>query len=72
MASFSRDLHEFCAVLMGEIGRLSDRVKDLEKHVDERNGVIDQLTDEPHQSRGRLWLFKTAWGRPKLTPSCHT
>ena len=41
MASLSRELHEFRETLMAEISRLSERVGDLEKHVEERDGLID-------------------------------
>ena len=46
MASFSRDLYEIRETLMEEIRKLRDRVKDLEKRLEERDGVIDQLTDD--------------------------
>ena len=49
--SLLRDLHEFRACLSAEIEKLSDRVKDLERHVEEKDGTIDQLTDELRQSR---------------------
>lgn len=49
--SLLRDLHEFRASLSSEIEKLNDRVKDLERHVEEKDGTIDQLTDELHQSR---------------------
>ena len=51
MASLSRELHEFRETLMAEISRLSERVGDLEKHVEERDGLIDQLSEELQQSR---------------------
>ena len=49
--SLLRDLHEFRAGLSAEIVKLSDRVKDLERHVEERDGTIDELTEELQQSR---------------------
>ena len=49
--SLLRDLHEFRACLSDEIEKLSDRVKDLERHVEEKDGTIDQLSDELPQSR---------------------
>ncbi|KAF0298595.1 hypothetical protein FJT64_004048 [Amphibalanus amphitrite] len=49
--SLSRDLHEFRETLMTEIDKLNERVKDLEKHVEERDGVIAELQDELHHSR---------------------
>ncbi|KAF0310578.1 hypothetical protein FJT64_018444 [Amphibalanus amphitrite] len=49
--SLLRDLHEFRACLSAEIEKLSDRVKDLERHVEEKDGTIDQLSDNLRQSR---------------------
>ncbi|KAF0302330.1 hypothetical protein FJT64_025580 [Amphibalanus amphitrite] len=49
--SLSRDLHEFRETLATEIDRLNERVRDLEKHVEERDGVIAELQDELHQSK---------------------
>ena len=51
MASLSRELHEFRETLMVEISKLSQRVGDLERHVEERDGLIDQLSEELQQSR---------------------
>ena len=49
--SLLRDLHEFRASLSAEIEKLGDRLKDLERHVEDRDGTIDQLTEELDQSR---------------------
>ena len=49
--SLLRDLHEIRASLSAEIEKLGDRVKDLERHVEDRDGTIDQLTEELDQSR---------------------
>ena len=51
MVSLSRELHEFRETLSAEIVRLSERVKDLEQHVEERDGVISQLNKELRQSK---------------------
>ncbi|KAF0297227.1 hypothetical protein FJT64_005301 [Amphibalanus amphitrite] len=59
MASLSRDLHEFRETLSAEIARLNDRVRDLERHVEERDGVISDLTDELHQSRTEVAALQT-------------
>ena len=54
MASLSRDLHEFRETLSAKIAELDDRVRDLERHVEERDGVIADLTDELHRSRSEV------------------
>ena len=59
MASLSRELHEFRETLMAEISKLNDRVKDLEQHIEERDGVIDQLTEDLHQSRNEVSALQT-------------
>ena len=59
MASLSRELHEFRETLMEKINRLNDRVKDLEQHVEERDGVIDQLTEKLHQSQSEVSALQT-------------
>ncbi|KAF0288414.1 hypothetical protein FJT64_013194 [Amphibalanus amphitrite] len=54
MAAFSRELHDFRSSLTAEIEKLNDRVKDLEQHVEERDGIIDQLSEELRQSRSEV------------------
>ena len=54
MASLSRDLHEFRETLSAKIAQLDGRVRDLERHVEERDGVIADLTDELRQSRSEV------------------
>ena len=49
--SLSRDLQEFRERMTAEIDKLFGRVKDLEQHVEERDIVIDRLTDELRHSR---------------------
>ena len=49
MASLSRELHEFRETLMAEINRLSEQVSNLKSHVEERDGLIDQLSGELQQ-----------------------
>ena len=51
MVSISRDLHECKTTLTAEIGRLGERLRDLERHVEERDVVIAELTDELRHSR---------------------
>ena len=54
MVSFSKDLHDFRETLASEVDRLHERVKDLERHVEERDGLIDQLTDDLRRSRDEV------------------
>ena len=57
--SLSRDLHEFRETLATEIEKLSERVRDLERHVEERDCVIAELTDELQQSRKEARMLET-------------
>ena len=57
--SISRDLHEFREALSAEIEKLHSRVRDLEKHIEERDVVIDDLTSELHQSRKEIVALQT-------------
>ena len=59
MASFSRELHEFRESLTQEISKLNDRVRDLERHVEERDGVIDRLTDDLRHSQAEVTALQT-------------
>ena len=59
VASFSRELHEFRESLTAEIDKLNERVRDLERHVEVRDGVIDQLTDDLRQSRAEITVLQT-------------
>ncbi|KAF0300011.1 hypothetical protein FJT64_027393 [Amphibalanus amphitrite] len=59
VASFSRELHEFRESLTAEIDKLNERVRDLERHVEVRDGVIDQLTDDLRQSRADITALQT-------------
>ena len=43
-ASISRDLHEFRELFAAEISALNDRVRDLERHVEERDSEVAELT----------------------------
>ena len=45
-SSISKDLHEFRGLISTELGALNDRVRDLERHVEERDGEIAELTSE--------------------------
>ena len=47
----SRDFHELRVTLKAEIDKLSGRVRDLEVHVEERDSLISELTEELRQSR---------------------
>ena len=57
--SLSRDLHEFRETLTTEIDKLNQRVKDLERHVEEKDCVIAELTDELQQSRKEVCALET-------------
>ena len=57
--SISRDLHEFREALSAEIEKLHSRVRDLEKHIEERDVIIDDLTGELHQSRKEIVALQT-------------
>ena len=59
MLSLSRDLHEFRETLSAEITQLNERLRELERHVEERDGVIDELTDELRQSREEVSALQT-------------
>ena len=50
-SSLSRELHEFRERMSAQIERLVGRVRDLEQHVEQRDGVIDRLTEDLRQSR---------------------
>ena len=51
MVSLSRELHEFRETVTAEVEKLNNRVKDLERHVEERDSLIDQLSGELSQSK---------------------
>lgn len=57
--SLSRDLHEFREVLTAEISKLNDRLRDLERHVEEKDSVISELTNDLHQSRREVSALQT-------------
>ena len=57
--SLSRDLHEFRERMSAQIEKLLGRVTDLEQHVEERDGVIDRLTDQLRQSRDEVSSLQT-------------
>ena len=59
MASFSQELHEFRASLTAELEKLNERVRDLERHVEERDNVIEQLSDDLRQSRAEILALQT-------------
>ena len=59
MASFSRELHEFRASLTAELDKLNERVRTLERHVEERDDVIEQLRDDLCQSRTEIITLQT-------------
>ncbi|KAF0310934.1 hypothetical protein FJT64_001866 [Amphibalanus amphitrite] len=59
MSSLSQELHEFRESLSTEISRLQDRVKDLETHVEERDSVITELSDELKRSRAEVSALQT-------------
>ena len=54
MTALSRELHEFRELFMAEITRVNDRLRDLEQHVEERDNVIADLTDELRQSKTQV------------------
>ena len=45
-SSISKDLHEFRELIMTELGALTDRVRDLERHVEERDLEVEKLTTD--------------------------
>lgn len=57
--SLSRDLHEFRQTLTAEIDKLNERVRDLERHVEDRDNVIDQLTGELRRSTEEVSALQT-------------
>ena len=59
MASLSQNLHEFRETLSAEIARLNDRLTDLERHVEERDATILELTDELRQSKSEVSALQT-------------
>ena len=59
MSLMSRELHEFRERLSADIEKLNDRVHDLERHVEERDGLIDRLSDELRQSRKDISALQT-------------
>ena len=59
MASFSRELHEFRESLSAEIAKLNERVRDLEQHTEEKDCIIDKLTDDLQQSRAEVAALQT-------------
>ena len=53
-SAISRELHEFRLSFREEFEALNNRMKDLEQHVEERDGVIDTLNRELGQSRSEV------------------
>ena len=58
-AFLSRELHELRVSLTAELDKLNGRVKDLERHVEERDNVIEQLSDDLRQSRAEVSALQT-------------
>ena len=50
-SSLSRDLHAFSERMTAQFDKLFGRVRDLEQHVEERDGEIDRLSGELSESR---------------------
>lgn len=59
MLSLSRDLHDFRETLSAEVSRLGERLRDLERHVEEKDCMIDELTDELRQSKEEVSALRT-------------
>ena len=54
ITSLSKDLHEFRERMSTQIEKLLGRVQDLEHHVEERDSIIDRLSDDLRQSRQEI------------------
>ena len=52
--SLSRDLHDFRERMSAQIERLLNRVQDLDHHVEQRDSIIDRLSDDLLQSRQKI------------------
>ena len=59
MVSISRDLHEFRDSLAAEISKLGERLTDLERHVEESDGIIAELTDDLRRSRAEVTALQS-------------
>ena len=53
-ASISRDLHEFRELVSAELSALSGRVRDLERHVEERDLEVAELTSDLASTKKQL------------------
>ncbi|KAF0302835.1 hypothetical protein FJT64_025094 [Amphibalanus amphitrite] len=54
MSSISKDLHEFREIVAAEISALNDRVRDLERHVEERDNEVADLTRDLAAARSDI------------------
>ncbi|KAF0295751.1 hypothetical protein FJT64_006732 [Amphibalanus amphitrite] len=57
-SSISRDLHEFRELVSSELSALTDRVRDLERHVEERDLEVAELTNHLDASRKQIKLLE--------------
>ena len=57
-ASLSRDLHEFRSTVLIQMEAFENRLKDLEKHVEERDCVIEDLRSELQDSWGEVHALR--------------
>ncbi|KAF0302585.1 hypothetical protein FJT64_025316 [Amphibalanus amphitrite] len=54
MSSISKDLHDFREFITSELGALNDRVRDLERHVEEKDCEVAELTSTLASTRKEL------------------
>ena len=57
-SSISKDLHEFRELISSELGALSDRVRDLERHVEERDNEVVALTRDLETARKDITILQ--------------
>ena len=54
LSSISRDIHEFNEGILSKLNAMDDRLRDLERHVEEKDCLIDDLTAELRETRDEV------------------
>ena len=54
MTSISKELHEFRELISSELSALNERVRDLERHIEERDGELAEVTNDLAATRKEL------------------